>query len=71
MSTLAEIEDAIEHLPAAEKEELLVFLSHRVIRTGAVVPEVEDPFAALIGAFAGPLEATGRNAEEVLYRTSR
>jgi hypothetical protein len=26
-----------------------------------------DPFAEVIGAFAGPRDATGRNAEEILY----
>ncbi len=28
---------------------------------------VADPFAEVIGAFAGPRDATGRKAEEILY----
>lgn len=41
-------------------------------RVEIVLPEqtegvVIDPVAVLVGAFAGPAEATGRNAEEILY----
>ena len=63
MSTLAEIEQAIEHLPAPEQEELFVFLAQKVKKPGAA-GSVEDPFAAVIGAFAGAQEATGRKAED-------
>jgi len=69
MSTLAEIEAAIEHLPAPEQEELFVFLARRVKRpvSAPSTPTEADPFAAVIGAFAGADEATGRKAEGVLY----
>ncbi len=67
MSTLSEIEAAIELLPAAQQEELLAFLTHRTKKPDSAAPADVDPFAALIGAFAGAHEATGRNAEELLY----
>ena len=67
MSTLAEIEAAIEHLPSREQEELLGLLSRRVQGRHAPAPATEDPFAEVIGAFEGPREATGRNAEDILY----
>jgi hypothetical protein len=67
MSTLAEIETAIEHLPSREQEELFAFLSRRMQGRRGPTPASEDPFAAMIGAFEGPREATGRNAEEILY----
>lgn len=67
MSTLAEIEEAIERLPAPEKEELFVFLAQRIKRHVSASSAEGDPFAAMIGAFAGPCEATGRNAEAILY----
>ena len=66
MSTLAEIEEAIEHLPAPEQEELFVFLAQKV-KKPRTAESVEDPFAAVIGAFAGVQEATGRKAEDILY----
>jgi hypothetical protein len=62
MSTLLEIEEAIEKLPAPQLEELLRYLSGKVGRGTAA-----DPFEAVVGAFTGPQEATGRNAEEILY----
>jgi hypothetical protein len=67
MSKLEEIEEAIENLPAVEQEELLAFLTRRLRNTAAVTLAKEDPFAAMIGAFAGPCEATGRKAEDLLY----
>ena len=67
MSTLAEIEAAIEHLPASEQQELLVFLSRRVVPAGCVAPIVDDPFAAIIGSFVGAQDSTGRKTEEILY----
>ena len=67
MSTLAEIEEAIEHLPSREQEELFAFLSRRMKKTCDEAPAAEDPFAAVIGAFEGSREATGRQAEEILY----
>lgn len=65
MSTLKEIEAAAERLPRSQQEDLLVFLAERI---GRSLPSgTADPFDALIGAFAGPTEATGRRAEEILY----
>ena len=66
MSTLAEIENAIEHLPSQELEELYAFLSRRMKKPRESAA-VEDPFAEVVGAFKGPREATGRNAEKILY----
>jgi len=65
VSTLQEIEAAAEKLPRSQKEDLIAFLAERVGR--ALPNETQDPFDALIGAFAGPAEATGRRAEEILY----
>ena len=67
MSTLAEIEAAIEHLPSREQEELFGFLSRRMQGRREPAPATEDPFGGVIGAFEGPREATGRNAEKILY----
>jgi len=67
MSTLAEIEAAIESLPTAEQRELLAFLARRVGAENQLPSQGDDPFARLIGAYAGAREATGRNAEELLY----
>ena len=65
MSTLQEIEAAAERLPRSQQEDLIAFLAERI---GRPLPsETPDPFDALIGAFAGPAEATGRRAEEILY----
>jgi hypothetical protein len=65
VSTLQEIETAAEKLPRSQQEELLFVLAERVTR---IPPDGgEDPFDALIGAFAGSVEATGRRAEEILY----
>ncbi len=67
MSTLAEIEAAVETLPRPEQERLMTFLAERVGREPATSVQSEDPFEAMIGAFAGPADATGRKAEEILY----
>src|SRR5437879_4744198 len=66
MSTLAEIEAAVETLPRAQQQELLTFLAEKVGRSGSVPADGADAFAGVIGAFAGPREATGRKAEEIL-----
>ncbi len=71
MSTLSEIEAAIEHLPVVQQAELLTFLTRRMARPNGTAPENEDPFAAMIGQFAGAREATGRKAEELLYGEGR
>jgi hypothetical protein len=67
MSTVAEIETAIEKLPIPQQEEIFAFLALRSDKRTTATLGNEDPFAALIGAYAGPREATGRNAEDVLY----
>jgi hypothetical protein len=68
VSTLQEIEAAVENLPRPEQEALLTFLAERVRRP--LSAGSEDAFDAVIGAFAGPLEATGRKAEDILYGKS-
>jgi len=65
MSTLQEIEAAVENLARDQQEELLAFLAKRVGRSLPFEPQ--DPFDEVIGAYVGPAEATGRNAEEILY----
>ena len=69
VNTLQEIEAAAEKLPPSQQEELLAFLAERL---GRFMPNgtVEDPLDAVIGAFSGPAEATGRRAEEILYGKS-
>jgi hypothetical protein len=67
MSTLAEIEAAIEKLPAIEREKLFAFLAGRIEKPASVESTDDDPFAAIIGAYAGNREATGRKAEDILY----
>jgi len=67
MSTVAEIEAAVKALPRAQQEELFAFLAERIGRSPADQYGAEDAFAPLIGAYAGPHEATGRKAEEILY----
>ena len=66
MSTLTEIEAAVEALPRPQQEELLAFLVEQMGLPKSQKAS-EDPFAAVIGAFAGPQESTGRNAEKILY----
>jgi hypothetical protein len=68
MSTLQEIEAAAEKLTPSQMDQLLAFLAER---TGRSLPVgTQDPFVAVIGAFSGPAEATGRRAEEILYGTN-
>jgi hypothetical protein len=67
MSTLAEIETAVKSLSRREQEELFDFLAGQIKQTFPATSAAEDSFAALSGAFSGPHEATGRNAEEILY----
>lgn len=42
MSTLAEIEAAVDALPSKEKQELLLFLMSRIKASGARVPPTRD-----------------------------
>lgn len=67
MSTLAEIEAAVETLPTSLQEELFSFLAGKLGRFGA--PAV-DPVNDVIGAFAGEPGSAGREAEDILYGAS-
>jgi hypothetical protein len=67
MSTVAEIEAAVKALPRPQQEQLFALLAKRIGRSSAAPAGSEDVFAPLIGAYAGPHEATGRKAEEILY----
>ena len=65
MSTLAEIEAAVDKLPAAEQKALLEFIAERVHRSEALA---YDPVTEVIGAYSsGKPNDTGRRAEEILY----
>ena len=64
MSTLAEIEEAVDKLPSAQQEALFAFLAERLGRQDSAF----DPVADIIGAFpGGEPNDTGRRAEEILY----
>jgi hypothetical protein len=67
MSTLAEIEKAMDLLPAEEFEKLQKLVAEKA-RMSALIT---DPFDAVIGSFEGKREATGRNADEILYGGNR
>ena len=64
MSTLAEIEAAIENLPVDEQRTLLQFVAERVHRSDAVT---DDPVQAIIGAYRSGYTTTGEDAEDILY----
>ena len=65
MSTLTEIEAAVEQLPAAEQKVLLQFIAERVHRSEALA---DDPVTAIIGAFpSGEPNDTARRDEDILY----
>jgi hypothetical protein len=53
MSTLTEIESAIEHLPPPEVEELAVWLEQRRLRKTATAPTGEPDFLARAKAIWG------------------
>lgn len=67
MSTLAEIEAAVDKLPTAEQKSLLRFIAERVHRSES--PAV-DPVAALIGTYHSGTASTGEDAEDILYGNS-
>jgi hypothetical protein len=69
MSTLAEIEAALQKLPRAQMEQLRALLEER-LRQPVTKADLEDPVEKFIGAFAGPKDATGRKAEDILYGTT-
>ena len=71
MSTLAEIEAAVAALPRVQQEELFHSLARRIGREETTSTVAEDPFAQVIGGVAGPVAATGRAAEEILYGRER
>jgi hypothetical protein len=62
MSTVAEIESAIEKLPIPQQEEIFAFLAQRIGigKRPVVTSGGSDPLEALIGAYEGPREAAGR-----------
>jgi hypothetical protein len=64
MSTLQEIEAAAKKLSRFEQEQLIAVLEEQIDRSSAATT---DSFEQVIGSVAGPAEATGRNAEEILY----
>ena len=65
MSTLTEIEAAVDQLPVEEQKALLQFIAERVHRSETLA---DDPVAAIIGAFpSGEPNDTGRRAEDILY----
>ena len=65
MSTLAEIEAAVDQLPVAEQKTLLQFIAERVGRSEALT---DDPVADIIGAFpGGEPNDTARRDEDILY----
>lgn len=67
MSTVAEIKAAVKSLSHEQQEELFTFLAERIGRPSTGPANGEDAFALVIGAYAGPHEATGRESEEILY----
>ena len=64
MSTLAEIEAAVDQLPAADQKALLQFIAERVGRSEALE---YDPVAAVIGAYHSGTNNTARDDEDILY----
>ena len=65
MSTLTEIEAAVDQLPVAEQKALLQFIAERVHRSEALA---DDPVTAIIGAFpSGEPNDTARRDEDILY----
>jgi hypothetical protein len=70
MSTLAEIEAAVKNLPRRQQKELFAFLAECIGRSPSAEATEKDSFTRVIGLFAGPREATGRKAEEILYGKS-
>ncbi len=69
MSTVAEIKAAVKSLSREQQQEVFAFLAEWIGRPSSDPANGEDAFALLIGAYAGPHEATGRKSEEILYGT--
>jgi hypothetical protein len=66
MSSVVEIEKAVAALPAGERRRLIAKLARSTGKKPA--PKVAiDPVMETIGAFSGPVGATGRQAEDILY----
>jgi len=57
MSTLAEIEEAIEHLPEPQVEELASWLGQRRLRKAVVAPVPEPDFLSRAKAIWGEAPA--------------
>ncbi len=66
MSTLAEIEAAADSLPAAEKQELLLFLAARLRASGARPPEPRKFSKEQMAAWIAEDEADMRQLREGL-----
>ena len=64
MGTLAEIEAAAKLLPIEEQK---ILLERLLTHLQQPCQTEEDPFAQIIGKFAGEPGYTGRDAEEILY----
>ena len=64
MSTLAEIEAAVDQLAVAEQKALLQFVAERVGRSETLA---NDPVAAVIGAYRSGTSNTAKDAEDILY----
>jgi hypothetical protein len=60
MSTLAEIETAADALPAAEKQQLMLFLASRLQAEGAIFPENTAPVREAMGDWMAEDEAAMR-----------
>ncbi len=68
MSTLAEIEAAIEKLPPPEQEKLFAHLSERL---PSLFVLQHDPVKHIAGMLEDEPGYIGRNAEEILYGRSK
>jgi hypothetical protein len=55
----------VETLPQSQQQELMTFLADRMRRPPETATLSEDPVEEVIGAFSGPMDATGRKAEEI------
>ncbi len=65
MSTLAEIEAAVEMLPTSDQKELFGYLVQKLRHPDG---RPWDPFDDIIGSIAGtPGETTSQNDEALLY----
>ena len=64
MSTLAEIEAAVDQFAVSEQKAPLQFVAERDGRTETLAA---DPVAAVIGAYRSGTSNTAKAAEDILY----